>query len=172
MNWKNQKLEDNEKMKFDCINNQFVELKIIGYQFPEILDDEWDSNWLNVYINVKSIKKYWNVTDPAITTFELRSLIYWLKNISENKIIKNRNMNFTEPNISFQLMNEFGSDIKRIKINFRMEFSPLKKGTECDIELTANNTQLKNYAEKLEYELSEYPERCTEKINTIGWIYE
>jgi len=105
-------------MIFHCKNGQFVELKITGYQFPEILDDDWDSNWLMVYINVKSTKKNWNTTDPAITTFELRSLIKWFKSISENKIVKYKEMNFTEPNISFILLNGFDSDKSRIKINF------------------------------------------------------
>jgi hypothetical protein len=67
-------------MKFECINNQFVELSIQGYQFPEITD-EWDSNWLLVRIDVKLNKRHWNKTDPAITTFELKWLIDWFKNI-------------------------------------------------------------------------------------------
>ena len=152
-------------MRFVCKNDQFVELRIIGYQFPEILDDEWDSNWLMIFINVKLTKKHWKTTDPAITTFELRNLIDWFKNISDNRMEKYKNIDFTEPNISFELLNEFDSDIKRIKINFRLEFSPLKNGGEYSVEFEAENKQLKDYAEKLEDELNEYPERCIEKIN-------
>ena len=154
-------------MRFECINNQFVELSILGYQFSEITD-EWDSNWLLVHINVKSYIKqrkkleqiFWNKTDPAITTFELKWLICWFKNISENKVEKYKRMDFTEPNISFELLNDFDSNIKRMRINFMAEFNPIfKMGTEYSIELNATNKQLKKYAEELEIELNQYPER-------------
>ncbi|MDR1220242.1 MAG: hypothetical protein LBK73_11640 [Treponema sp.] len=146
-------------MKFECINNQFIELSVIGYQFSKITD-EWNSNWLLVHINVKSNEKHWNKTDPAITTFELKWLIDWFKNISENKIEKYKRMDFTEPNISFELLNDFESNIKQIKINFMAEFNPISDvGTEYSIELNATNKQLKKYAEDLEIELNKYPER-------------
>jgi len=96
-------------MRFDCINNQFVELSVLGYEFPEKTDDEWDSNWLLIHINVVSNEKQWDITDPAITSFELKWLIDWINNISENKIEKYKWMDFTEPCISFELINNFDS---------------------------------------------------------------
>jgi hypothetical protein len=69
-------------------------------------------------------------------------------------------MVFTEPNISFELLNDFDSNIKRMKINFMAEFNPMSKvGTEYSIELNATNKQLKRYAEELGIELNQYPER-------------
>ena len=146
-------------MIIECINGQFVELNILGYQFPEILNDQWDSNWLMVHINVKSTKKHWESVDPAITTFELKNLINWLKNISDNKIEKYTDMDFTEPNIAFELKNNFDSTTKEIKICFRLEFSPLKNGKKYSIQFKATNEQLKTYVKNLEYELNKFPER-------------
>jgi hypothetical protein len=154
-------------MRFECINNQFVELSILGYEFPQITD-EGDSNWLLVHINVKSYEKQrrkikqrlWSKTDPAITTFELKWLIDWFNYISENKIEKYKRMDFTEPNMSFELLNDFDSVVKRMKIIFMAEFNPISNvGAEYSIELNATNKQLKRYAEELESELIKYPER-------------
>ena len=146
-------------MRFDCLNNQFVELSILGYEFSEITN-EWDSNWLLMHINVKSDEKQWNKTYPAITTFELKWLIDWLKNISDNKIVKYKWINFTEPNISFELINNYNSKIKNIKIHLMAEFNPLTDvGTDYCIEFNATNNQLKNISNELEIELKNFPER-------------
>jgi len=42
------------EMTFKGINNQTVELKITNYQYPEITDGDWDSNWsvLPNHINI------------------------------------------------------------------------------------------------------------------------
>jgi hypothetical protein len=44
------------------------ELAILGYQFPAIVDDEWDSNWLNIRIHVQMEPGAWSATDPSLTT--------------------------------------------------------------------------------------------------------
>jgi hypothetical protein len=155
-------------MKFDCINNQFVELSIAGYEFPEITD-EWDSNWLFVHINVKSNENQWDKIHPAITTFELKWLIDWFKNISKNKIEKYKQMNFTEPNISFELINNFDSSVKNIKIHFVEEFNPITDvGIDYCIEFNATNEQLRNYSKELKTELKKYPERVKFKKPSAG----
>ena len=177
-------------MKFECINNQFVEISILGYECPLRKDsDRWEKNWLSVQFNVKDNKKNWNKTDPVITTFELQRLIDWLNTISENKAYKRtlssgqvmefKTIDFTERNLSFELINDFDSNIKQIKIIFRGEIKPINDtGTEFSkefcfkeeldpiieeaeysIELNATNDQLKKYSEELEIELSKYPER-------------
>jgi hypothetical protein len=147
-------------MIFECTNEQFVEIKILGYEFQKISNDEWDDNWLVIHINVKSTEKHWTATAPAITTFELKGLIDWIKNISNNKIEKYKKVDFTEPNISFELLNNFDSDVKQIKINFFLEFNPLSNmDTEYFVELIATNEELKKYANELEDELKKYPER-------------
>jgi hypothetical protein len=147
-------------MRFECINDQFVEFSILGYQFPEITDgDEWTRNWLLVHINVKSNEKQWDKTDPAITTFELKELIDWLINISENKIEEYELLMFTEPNISFELINNIESNKKNIKIHLAAEFKPIIDGQNYCIEFIATNDQLKNYVKELEIESKNYPER-------------
>jgi hypothetical protein len=149
-------------MKFICEDDQFVELKILGYQFPEILNDEWDSNWLIIFINAKSKDTLWNATDPSITTFEFKKLISWFENISNNNIEKFKIIDFTEPNLTFELLNNFNAEIKEIKIKFKLELNP-KPYTNFDeeysIKFRANNEIIKKYTEELKIELEKYPER-------------
>ncbi|WP_449406677.1 WapI family immunity protein [Mucilaginibacter limnophilus] len=39
-----------------------VELKIVNYKFPYITTpDDWDSDWLNIYLNVKSDCGHWKL---------------------------------------------------------------------------------------------------------------
>jgi hypothetical protein len=149
-------------MKILCENNQFIELKVLGYEFPENISDEWDSNWLIIYINVKTIEKHWNTACPVLTTFELKGLINWLENISKDKIDNYKSIFFTEPNLSFELLNDINSEIKEIKINFGAEFNPfsaMNSNKECFIIFKANNKEIKIYVEELRDELNKYPER-------------
>jgi len=55
-------------MVFKGTDNQTFELRIINYQFPHLPND----NWLKIYFNVYSNLCSWGVTDPALTTWELK----------------------------------------------------------------------------------------------------
>ena len=160
-------------MRFECINEQYVELKIIGYEYPKITDDPfgYDSNWLMVYINAKSAKKHWEAVDPAFLSFELKELIDWLNYLSENRMAEekygeDKSCRFCEPCLAFKLMNNYDSKIKKIKIIFGAEFHP-QKNMERDYSITfmATNERLKYYANELEYELQKYPIRSKNYIH-------
>jgi len=156
-------------MKFFCENGQFVELKILGYQYPEMLEDNYDRNWLMIYINVKSTDKQWEAASPALLTFEVQALINWLEKLSDNKVVKYKRKGGYEPNISFELSNKFDSKTKVIKIYFDAEFHPLPQSNRryC-IKLKANNEELKKYVEELKNELEKYPIRD----DYMKWEYD
>jgi hypothetical protein len=149
-------------MKFTCEDEQFIELKILGYEFPEITNDEWDSNWLNIFINAKSNDKHWKASHPSITTFEFNELINWFENISNNKSVKNKIIEFTEPNLSFELLNDFNSEMKEINIIFGLELSPIRPVNYKEkyyIKFRVNNEKIKEYVEELKNEVKKYPKR-------------
>ena len=50
---------------------------LVGYQFPELEDVEYDSNWLNVKIAVSHQRGKWSTIDPALLTYEVQWLIDW-----------------------------------------------------------------------------------------------
>jgi hypothetical protein len=65
-------------MTFQGIDNQTVELRVTNYQFPDISFDQYDSNWLNVYLKVESKLGNWQTIDPALLTWEVEEIIDWL----------------------------------------------------------------------------------------------
>jgi hypothetical protein len=148
-------------MTFKGINNQSVELKITNYQFPENLDGDWDSNWLTIYLKVKSDVGNWQTVDPSLTTWDVKCLIDWFENLSKNIQPESKEICFTEPNLSLELMDSFNSITKTIRIKFNLESRPQFATDEKNyfVELIADNYELKCMALDLKKELEKYPER-------------
>jgi hypothetical protein len=157
-------------VKFDAADGQFVELKILDYEFPGIAvdrdDQNWfkDSNWLMVYINVKLAGLCWDASAPVLNIYDVRWLADWFRDLSGNKKVK-RSTFYFEPELSFDLRNRYNADVKKIRINFRLRFNPaevlesLEYTKRYSVLIRASNEQLRLYAEDLERELEKYPER-------------
>jgi len=70
-------------------------------------------------------------------------------------------MTFTEPNLSFEILNEPTDDTKLIRIKFDLECRP-KSATddrEYFVDISANKDELNAIIEGLKNELNKYPER-------------
>jgi hypothetical protein len=148
-------------MIFRAVNCQTVELKITNYQFPDTSIKDWDGNWLNVYINVNSKLGNWQTIDPSLTTWELRELIDWFYGLADNLQPKWTDMEFTEPNLSFYLLNSFMDKKKVIRIKFALESRP--KSATNDIiyyvDFEADKKELKRIGDDLSIELEKFPIR-------------
>ena len=143
------------------IDNQFLELKITNYEFPDNQDWDWDSNWLNIYIKVNSKLGNWQTIDPSLTTWEVKKLIDWFNDLSENKKPENSRLDFTEPNLAFELKNLSTDHLKSIIVYFDLESRPksASDNKEFYIEILSDNNELKRIASELQLELSKYPEK-------------
>ena len=148
-------------MIFKGLNNQTVEIKITNYQFPETQDKEWDGNWLNIYLKVISDFGHWQTTDPALTTWDMQKIIDWLIGLSKNEKPKWVDLGFTEPNLSFELLNQESDNPKLIRIKFNFEFRPKSAKNDVDyfVDIEVNNNELELLALDLKKELAKYPER-------------
>ena len=148
-------------MIFCGINNQRVELKITNYQFPDINDGDWDGNWLNIYLNVKSKAGHWQTLHPSLTTWEVQELINWFDKLSKNVRPKYIVMSFTEPNLLFELVNGSDTDKKTFRIKFNLESRPQSATDDKEyfVECVADNKELKRLASDLKKELDKYPVR-------------
>lgn len=95
----------------------WLRLGIDAYQFPENVDDAWDSNWLVVRGEAALGSQRWSFRDPCLTTFELARLADWL----DQAVAGNANefCGFTEPNLEFRRL----SDTK-LRIGFSLEAQP------------------------------------------------
>ena len=65
-------------MKLKNIDGSFFDLDIIEYEFPDIMGNYYDSNWLEIQIDVGIHDRTWSEKRAFITTFEIESLIDWL----------------------------------------------------------------------------------------------
>jgi hypothetical protein len=153
-------------MTFWGIDNQTVEIEITGYQFPEITVAESLSadNWLNIALNVKSNFGNWSTVYPSMTTADVEKLINWFDKLSKNINPGRTFLSFIEPNLFFELFNEFDSDKKMIRINFDLEFRPpyitlIDFDKEYFVDIRPNNLELKKIAIELKKELDKYPDR-------------
>jgi hypothetical protein len=76
-------------------------LVILGYQHPDVHEDRWDSNWLNVTGSVSTADgRKWKFSAPCMTTFELAELADWLDQLSTDGGGPTE-FNFTEPHVRF-----------------------------------------------------------------------
>ncbi|MCX5790533.1 MAG: hypothetical protein NTX64_18830 [Elusimicrobia bacterium] len=74
-------------------------LDIRSYQYPELTNADWDSEWLLVEGTVRQPKGQWEFYEPCLTTFELRSLGKWLRAVAGGE--QPGEIHFTEPNLRF-----------------------------------------------------------------------
>ncbi|AIM60327.1 hypothetical protein IX49_07240 [Cellulophaga lytica] len=148
-------------MIFHGINNQIVELKITNYQFPKITDCEYDSNWLLIYLNVKSDCGNWQTVDPSLLVGDVIEIIEWFEKISQNKTPKYECLDFIEPNLAFELI-KAGMDFKTVRIKFDLESRPKSADDKKDyfVDCKMDNSQLQKVIKGLKKELKPYPIRA------------
>ena len=154
------KLKNASGMIFKGVDNQSVEFRITNYEFPNITDCEYDSNWLLIYLNVKSKCGNWKTIDPSLLTSDVKRIIKWLNELSMNKTTE-KNLSFLEPNLEFNLIQN-QIDLKTVRISFDLESRPKTADDEKEyyVDCELNNTELKKVAEELSQELEPFPERA------------
>lgn len=147
-------------MKFTGKDGQQIELKILGYQFPTNFDNEWDANWLRIYLNVKSNVGYWQTVDPSLTTWEVEQLIKWFLTLSQDNEVDHTEITFIEPNLSFQLLDKV-SNKRNIQIKFDFESRPQSADDDKEyfVTLQFSTEDLAAIANELTIELNKFPVR-------------
>jgi hypothetical protein len=95
-----------------------VRLRVVGYQFPDIIDDEWDSNWLIIDGSVSLAGREWRFRNPCLTTLEAKHLADWLDACAHGTA-EVPYCGFTEPLLQFDLV-----DPQTLRISFALEAAP------------------------------------------------
>lgn len=140
-------------MKIKTIDGETSELKIVGFEFPDS-NDEWDSEWLNIYLNIKSPVGNWRTVDPSLLVNEVYEIMEWFKMLADEGKTKKNFLEFLEPNLSFYLSDEVNG--RQIKLVFRLESRPksAKDGIEYFIVFKADEKELLRMVDELRDELS------------------
>lgn len=110
-------------MILKAIDGAKFELTISGYQFPEIRDDEWDSNWLLISVRIHDEMHIWGATDPCMDTYEAHDLCRWLHSLLNPHDITSE-MAFLEPELRFKLTGILDGKIE-LEIKCRYNLAPL-----------------------------------------------
>lgn len=139
------------------------QLEIVGYQYPELIDVEHDSNWLCMSMSAILPKGSWSVIDPFLLTYEVAKLADWLDAIATHSETQDE-MGFVEPNISFEVVRRVTGQ-SCLRVYFRAECKPPwaganeTGGTDIIAEFALAEIDLRLAAESLRAQLSIYPQR-------------
>lgn len=148
-------------MIFNGINDQSVELRIINYQFPEITNCEYDSNWLLMSLKVESHGGNWETVDPFLLVRELKTMIEWFEKLSNHVETDSNSLIFIEPNLEFKLIKKTKAE-KHIKIIFNLEpqYEKAHGHRENFIYAVYNHKDLNLIVKQLKEEAEHYPQRA------------
>ena len=144
-------------MKLESQNGSCFELAIIGYQFPEIEGDRFDSNWLLIKYSITNSKGTWTATDPCMLTSEVAELAIWLDKVSSGEKYQSE-FAFMEPEIEFLCtQNETGEEVLRVYIHSEYAIPPTM--VELWVEFLLEDIDLGSVAKNLRRQLEKFPER-------------
>ena len=141
-------------------NGDEFSIEISGYQFPMILEDTYDSNWLYIIIDSKVNGKSWTSRDPSLLTWEVASLIQGIEKHLKGKEADSE-ISFIEPNLSFQISPMINGQV-HLMVFFELECRPnwAQEKDEFFAELDCNESELIVFVEKLSEQLSKFPIRA------------
>ena len=147
-------------MKLQASNGNAFEMRIIGYQFPDMTDCEYDSNWLIIEIDVIHPEGRWRARDPSMLTTEVATLSRWLRN-HDHSSKKPRSCGFIEPNLEFR----FSDDREALRVYFDLESRPdwiIDKAHfdgDVFVDFPIAELDLKTAADDLDCQLRKFPIR-------------
>jgi hypothetical protein len=149
-------------MKFAGRDGQFLELRILGYQFPHIETAEYDSNWLVVAGNVTHPMGSWQFTDPCLLTYEAERLASWMDALAEADRFPTT-CAFIEPNLEFRTL--LNTNRPMLRVYFDLESRPQWASSASAEEVTwvefpIEELDLRSTARQWRAELSAYPQRA------------
>jgi hypothetical protein len=149
-------------MKFVSRDGQFLELRILGYEFPHIETAEYDSNWLVVAGNVINSRGSWQFTHPCLLTYEADKLASWMDALVEANRFPTT-CGFIEPNLEFRALVNMNRSI--LRVYFELEARPSWASSafgEADtwVEFPIEELDLRATAREWRAELSAYPQRA------------
>jgi len=144
--------------------NGSFHLTILGYQFPHLATEPYDSNWLQVRVEVTHPRGSWNASDPALLTYEAASLAAWLEAVAAGSPAEPE-CSFLEPCVWFELRDGAGGG-RVVRAYFQREFRPpWARGREDDeaaVEVPADPATLRGAASALRAQLREFPQRTAQ----------
>jgi hypothetical protein len=149
-------------------NDRFsLEMSVIGYEFPDILDDFEDSNWLVIRVALQSVHGAWRwqVEDAGSLTWELDGCAQWLYDLSAGHPVLTEEYGFSEPDIRFEAVRNDSGEIMSLSIHLMDEFQPPTKvlvprqNNIATLRFYTPPEVLRVFADALSEEVAQFPKR-------------
>jgi len=135
-------------------------MTVLGYQFPDILKDYWDSNWLEISVRVRSSLGSWQAVHPCLLAFEAHDLASWLASVAEDQA-EEAVAEFMEPCLSFKLL-ESSRELVLLRISFELELRPPwvdKFAGEVHVDFRLSHEDVREAAKSVSGALGQFPVR-------------
>jgi hypothetical protein len=146
-------------MKLINQDGSFFALDAVGYQYPDIQDDYWESNWLVIQIQLQLLEQSWSIKDPCLTTFELQILLDWLHRFSINAP-GNNSLGFTESYVQFEFIIDYNRG-QSLRINYRLPPNGRNNSWKdnISIDFPLRRVPFNALVEDLQAQLTKFPQR-------------
>jgi hypothetical protein len=142
-------------------NGTRFELAILAYEFPDIEDDVWESNWVWVRIDVVNHQGTWT-SKLTMQNAELEVLSEWL--VGNGSHADELELQFLEPTLSFSIQDESAAGCT-LRIWFELEararWAPWEIVPQRDLwtDLRITREDALRASEELRGELAPFPFR-------------
>jgi hypothetical protein len=146
--------------------NASFALHIVGYEFPELQYEPYDSDWLVIAVSVTMARGTWRATHSCLLTWEVARLATWFDAIAAHAPVEPEE-SFVEPNLRFHLLQSHGSS-HHLRVYFELESRPAWAAAQVAdmedlwVDLNADTTTLQAAAAALRAAFEEFSVR-------VGW---
>lgn len=138
-------------------SNSF-DLTIIDYEYPEIVDSEYDSNWLSIEVAVTSQQGRWCFCQSCLLVWEASAIPDYLDQLAAG-VAPERALAFAEPLLFFAKKSN-----NELKITFDAEAMPPwledDEGNLFSLEFSLSAESLREAATSLRKQLARFPQRA------------
>jgi hypothetical protein len=150
------------------INDRFLlQISVGGYEFPDVIHDAHDANWLLIRLVLQSQHGAWRwqVEDAGALTWEMERCIEWLFKLSAGEAVDLEYCGFSEPDIAFEVIRNDEHEAVGLSVQLMDEFQPPTKvlvpreNNIVSLRFHTPPDALREFAENLMAELKSFPVR-------------
>lgn len=149
-------------------NDRFrLEIDVAGYEFEGSVKDVSDANWLIFRVALQSMHGAWRwqVEDAGALTWELADCVGWLSALSAGAAVPVERWEFSEPDVSFEIIRDEDGVPHGLIVNLMDEFQPPTKvlvpreNNIVSLRFYAPPQTLRSLAHELAESLARFPQR-------------
>ncbi len=155
----------NLDMDWSTSNGMGITVDLLEYQFPDLDNAPYDSNWLMIRVRAVHPRGEWTSIEPSLLTYEVATLADWLDCVAgKDRMGPPSSLSFTEPNLRFDTT-EGQDGEEMLRVSFELESRPpwmpasVDPGDPAWLEFPTGEVDLHGAATRLREQLTRFPQR-------------